>query len=78
MQGTTEHDTESGKPVRYRFIVKDGSEANNMSTVSKLGTGIQSPTDSEDYFVCKLCLKIDRNRRYGTTFENMPYSASRR
>lgn len=26
-----------------------------MSTVSKLGTGIQSPADSEDYFICRLC-----------------------
>ena len=30
----------------------------SMSTVSKLGTGIQSPADSEDYFVCKLCFRL--------------------
>ncbi|HEY7570178.1 MAG TPA: hypothetical protein VH796_02295 [Nitrososphaeraceae archaeon] len=29
-----------------------------MSTVSKLGTGIQSPTNSEDYFICRLCLTL--------------------
>ena len=29
-----------------------------MSTVIKLGTGIQSPADSEDYFVCKLCFRL--------------------
>ena len=29
-----------------------------MSTVSKLGTGIQCPADSEDYFVCKLCFRL--------------------
>ncbi|HEY7080542.1 MAG TPA: hypothetical protein VH500_12630 [Nitrososphaeraceae archaeon] len=29
-----------------------------MSTISKLGTGIQSPADSEDYFVCKLCFRL--------------------
>ena len=34
---------------------KAWSEANSMITVSKLGTGIQSPADSEDYFICRLC-----------------------
>ena len=29
-----------------------------MRTISKLGTGIQSPEDSEDYFVCKLCFRL--------------------
>ena len=29
-----------------------------MSTISKLGTGIQSPADSEDYFICKLCFRL--------------------
>jgi hypothetical protein len=29
-----------------------------MSILSKLGTGIQSPADSEDYFVCKLCFRV--------------------
>jgi hypothetical protein len=27
----------------------------SMSTVSKLRMGIQSPADSEDYFICRLC-----------------------
>ncbi|HEY7081859.1 MAG TPA: hypothetical protein VH500_19370 [Nitrososphaeraceae archaeon] len=29
-----------------------------MSTVSKSGMGIQSSTNSEDYFICRLCLTL--------------------
>lgn len=57
MQGTTEHGTESGKPSRYWFVVKHGVKQ-ILSTVSKLGTGILSQADSEDYFVCKLCFRL--------------------
>jgi len=34
---------------------KAWSEANNMSTVSKLRTGIRSPADRGDYFICRFC-----------------------
>jgi hypothetical protein len=46
-----------GTPRSYLILIysKVWREANNMSTVIKLGTGIQSPADSEDYFICRLC-----------------------
>jgi hypothetical protein len=33
----------------------------SMSTVSKLRMGIQSPADSEDYFICRLRTLVDTN-----------------
>ena len=39
----------------------------SMSTVSKLGNGIQTPVDSEDYFICRLCrtlVKTDEMMRH--------------
>ncbi len=48
-----------------------------MSTVIKLGTGIQSPADSEDYFICRLSY-IGKYRRNGKTLEDLSYNSDRR
>jgi hypothetical protein len=49
----------------------------SMSTVSKLHMGMQSPADSEDYFICRLSY-IGRHKRNGETFEKVSYNSDRR
>ena len=72
-QGMAEQNTVPRKTYLMPFLVNRRNGAmNSMTTISKSGTGIQSPVDQVDYTQCKICCALVTNRRARKPCGNSP------
>ena len=62
-------------PRVYQILIRSKvwSEVNSMSTASKLCTGIQSPADVEDYFICRVCRTLVNTDEMVRHLKTCPY-----